>query len=180
MNGNDKSRKTRNLAWAICMASFLTTIISSIIMQTSWYPDQTLQGWPMIISTLVCLCSFIVAVNQTIKYSKLSNTLSTKSQAKALPKNSPANAVVSLVCAIIPLVLYFATSILSIIASQSGWHLAYLAFYYMTIGVPLFLVWLICGIFGLKSKKRKIAIISLIIKPVGLLILTPLIVVFSR
>lgn len=88
------------------------------------------------------------------------------------PKNSSANSVVSLVCAIIPIILYsvYFIHILSRPVSgtdQSGWILV---IYYWTVGFPLALAWLICGILGLKSKKRKMAIASLAIKPIGLVV----------
>ena len=74
--------------------------------------------------------------------------------------NSSVNSIISLVCAIIPLVL-FSITIDGLIVS----------IYYLTIGIPLFLIWLICGIIGLKSEKRNLAIASLIIKPVGIIII---------
>ena len=95
-------------------------------------------------------------------------------------KNSSTNSIASFICAIIPLAIMFITLISSIgtsNASQSGW---YLTIYYWTIGIPLFFVWLICGIFGLKSERRKLAITSLIIKPVGIAFFVLLLLLFSH
>lgn len=179
----EKIRKTKNISWIICSISFLLIFVSGAIMQTSWYPDRTLQGWPIVISILVCLCSLIIAINQTIKYSKAKKITSStpqKNPPQAQLKNNPANSIVSLVCAIIPLAIYLITFLFSIGQSntyQSGW---YLTIYYWTIGIPLFFVWLICGILGLKSEKRKLAIISLIIKPIGTAVFALLLLIFSH
>ena len=178
----EKLRKTKNIAWTICIVSFIMILVSAIIMQMRWYPDQILQGWPMVISILVCLCSFIVAINQTSNYSKakksLTNTLQNQpiQQPTHVPKNDSANSVISLICAIIPLLLLFITFLSSMSnrssnIDQSGWILV---IYYWTIGIPLFFVWLICGIFGLKSKKRNMAITSLTIKPIGFILIISL------
>ena len=183
----EKIRKTKNISWIICSISFLLIFVSGAIMQTSWYPDQTLQGWPIVISILVCLCSLIIATNQTIKYSKAKKIISatpqnklSQAQLKHQLKNNSANSVASMICAAIPLVILFITFLSSLgvsNTSQSGW---YLVIYYWTIGIPLFFVWLICGILGLKSEKRKLAIISLIIKPAGIAIFVLLSLILSH
>ncbi|MBO7131896.1 hypothetical protein J6V85_01335 [Candidatus Saccharibacteria bacterium] len=178
-------KKQKNITWTICIVSFIMIFVSAIIMQMSWYPNRILQGWPMVISILACLCSFIVAINQTANYSKakksLTNTLQNqpKQQPTHVPKNNSANSVVSLICAIIPLLLLFITFLSSMSnrssnTDQSGWILV---IYYWTIGIPLFFVWLICGIFGLKSKKRNIAIASLTIKPIGFILIIMLMLI---
>jgi hypothetical protein len=43
--------------------------------------------------------------------------------------------------------------------------------YYMMIGFFVFLLWLVCGIIGLKTGRRKLAIISLTLRLVGFLII---------
>lgn len=86
-------------------------------------------------------------------------------------ERSPANAVVSLVCAIIPLMVYVYYLIEwnpSYSGDQSGWIVV---IYYWTVGIPIFLVWLICGILGLNSKQQKLAIISLLLKPIDTIVL---------
>ena len=96
-----------------------------------------------------------------------------KSTNKTSVKNSSANAVISLACAIISTLILFA---LDNNVKQphlgGGEDIRGLEFlYYPIVGIPLFLVWLICGILGLKSSKRNLAIISLVIKPISLICL---------
>ncbi len=169
----------RNTAWAICLISFIMIFASYAIMQTDWYPDQTLQGWPMVVSAVVCFCSLIVAFELTSKCSKVKKNALTISQNKhaqqssSIQKNSPANSVASLVSAIIPLILLAITFFSSLSSNKSGANQAGMLFfiYYCTIGVPLALVWLICGILGLKSEKRTMAIVSLIIGPISFILM---------
>ena len=163
------------IAWGFCAGSFLLIIVSISIMSKTWYPYGVLQGWPMVISVLIFVCSLIAVINQSIKYQKLKKAISISSKEqlsqfkpKSL-KHSSANSIVSLVCALIPIIVYswYLINILGRPRSnsdQSGWIIV---IYYWTIGFWLIPVWLVCGIFGLKSEKRKTAIISLIIKPVG-------------
>lgn len=183
-----KMRKTKIVAWAICLISFLLIFICDAMMRMSWYPHQTLQGWPMVICLITCLCSFIIAINQTINYSRARKSFSSTSQpqqAQTKPKNSSANADISLLCAILPVALWLINSLLIIgtsgasSGSDSSAAGILLFIYYCTIGFPLILVWLICGILGLKSEKRNTAIVSLfIIKPSGFLIVLLLMLIF--
>lgn len=88
--------------------------------------------------------------------------------------NRSANAAVSLVCATIPIILFSYCLIVSGGSSNEGgggaaWWL--LAVYYWTVGVPLCIIWLVCGIFGLKAKNNKLAIFSLILKPISVILL---------
>lgn len=179
----EKLRKTKNITWVICIVSFIMIVVSAIIMQMSWYPDQILQGWPMVISIMVCLCSLIVAINQTVNYSKTkkytSTTLHNQPKQPISAQNNSANSIISLICAIIPLLLLFIAFLSSMSnkgsnTDQSGWIMV---IYYWTIGIPLFFVWLICGIFGLKSKKKNLAIASLIIEPIGFILIIMLILI---
>ena len=171
----DKLKKKVMIAWGFCVGSLLLIIVSISIMSKTWYPSRVLQGWPTVISILIFVCSLIVAINQSVKYQKLKRAISVSpkeqlSQLKSKSlKHSSANSIVSLVCAVIPIIVYswYLINVLSkprSYSDQSGWIIV---IYYWTIGFWLIPVWLVCGIFGLKSEKRKTAIISLIIKPVG-------------
>ncbi|MBR3144151.1 hypothetical protein IKF12_03090 [Candidatus Saccharibacteria bacterium] len=179
--------KSRRIAWIICLSSFLLILVSVFMMSMSWYPDRVLQGWPMVISILVCLCSLIVAINQSINYAKFKRITSMDLREGGLQpepkytKNSSVNSVVSLICALIPISLYFYYSIFVLSkprsnTDQSGWIIV---IYYWTIGFWLIPVWLICGVLGLKSKKRKMAIISLVVKPIGIAIFALLMLIAS-
>lgn len=179
--------KTKRIAWIICLSSFLLIFVSVFMMPMIWYPDRVLQGWPVVISILVCLCSLIVAINQSIKYAKFKRVASMDLREGGLQpeskyiKNSSVNSVVSLICALIPIFLYFwySVHVLSsprLSTDQSGWIIV---IYYWTIGLWLIPVWLICGVLGLKSKKRKMAIISLVIKPIGVAIFALLMLIAS-
>lgn len=170
-----KLKKRKMIAWGFCVGSFLLIIVSISMMPMTWYPDRVLQGWPVVISILVFVCSLFAAINLSIKYQKLKKAISISSKEQPLqfePKSlkySSANSIVSLVCALIPIIVYswYLINVLSRPRSnsdQSGWIIV---MYYWTIGFWLIPVWLVCGIFGLKSEKRKTAIISLVIKPVG-------------
>ena len=186
--GTEKGlKKSRRIAWIVCIVGFFSIIVSVFLMSTGWYPDSVLQGWPVVISILVFLCSLIVAINQSIKYTKFKRiTLMELREGGLQPepkytKNSSVNSVVSLICALIPISLYFLYSIFVLSnprsnADQSGWIIV---IYYWTIGFWLIPVWLICGVLGLKSKKRKMAIISLVIKPIGIAIFALLMLIAS-
>ena len=176
---NKIDKQTAN-AWIACSVCILLAAISGIVMQMSWYPSSVLQGWPMVISLIAFLYFLIAAINQTTKRSKIERaklaahgkSLS-QSELEKYSKNSSANSVVSLICALVPILVYFLYSVdimqkpRNSISDQSGWVIV---IYYWTIGIPIALVWLICGIHGLKSKKRNLAIFSLIIQPVGLVV----------
>lgn len=173
-----KLEKSQRIAWIVCAVSFLLFWVFGFMMSTNWYPDSVLQGWPMVISILFCLCSLIVAINQSIKLAKFRRTALMYAEGGSVisgskfVKNSSANSVVSLICALIPIVLYalffiFVSSRPHSSTDQSGWILV---IYYWTIGFWLVPVWLICGILGLKSEKRTMAIVSLVIKPIGLVL----------
>ena len=170
-------RQSMLIAWIVFFCSFILLVISIVIMSMSWYPHSVLQGWPAIISVLVGFCSLIVAINQSIKYSKFERAFVKISQEELSRsdnylRNNPANSVISLICAFIPLIIY--TVYLIIIFrqpvsnnDQSPWLII---IYYWTIGIPIALLWLVCGILGLKSNTRNLAIASLVIKPVGLIV----------
>ena len=173
-----KLEKTQRIAWIVCAVSFLLFWVFGFMMSANWYPDSVLQGWPVVISLLTCLCSLIVAINQSIKLSKFKRTALVYAEGGSvvsgskLVKNSSVNSVVSLVCALIPIALYallliFVSSRPHSSTDQSG---LILVIYYWTIGFWLVPVWLICGILGLKSEKRTMAIVSLAIKPLGLIL----------
>ena len=79
-------------------------------------------------------------------------------------------AIASLVSAIIPLVIIGICVIASAGSTNENnggaiWWI--LVIYLWTAGFPLFVVWLICGLAGLKSPRRRLAIISLAILPSG-------------
>ena len=179
----EKFKRSRAIAWIIFVGSFLLIAICILCMSMSWYPDETLQGCPVVISILICLCSLIIAINQSIRYSRINRIILTtsknpiaQSELKTIQNNSSGNSIISLVCAIIPIVLYAlcTINIYSSPYSNADQSPMVIVIYYWTIGFWLALVWLICGILGLKSEKRSMAIASLIIKPIGLIIFTSL------
>lgn len=65
-----KLEKSKKIAWIVCAVSFLLFWVFGFMMSANWYPDSVLQGWPVVISLLACLCSLIVAINQSIKLTK--------------------------------------------------------------------------------------------------------------
>lgn len=87
--------------------------------------------------------------------------------------SSKFSAIISLVCSPIPIVFIVCCLIVfgdSMNNPGGGDAFALtLASYYMIIGLLVFSLWLICGIIGLKTNKRKLAIISLILRPLGFL-----------
>ncbi len=89
-----------------------------------------------------------------------------------LLKNS---AIISLICSPIPLIFIICCLIIfGDSMNKPGGVDAFalvLAGYYMTIGFFVFLLWLVCGIIGLKTGRRKLAIISLALRPIGFLII---------
>lgn len=85
------------------------------------------------------------------------------------------SAIISLACSPIPLVfmIYFLIVFGDSMNKPGGADAFALAlvFYYVIIGFLAFFIWLVCGIIGLKTNRRKLAIISLILRPVGFLII---------
>lgn len=173
-----KLEKSQRIAWIVCAVSFLLFWVFGFMMSANWYPDSVLQGWPMVISILFCLCSLIVAINQSIKLAKFKRTALMYAEGGSivsgskLVKNSSVNSVVSLVCALIPIALYlwYSVFIFSKVPLDTHQYGLIIVVYYWTIGFWLVPVWLICGILGLKSEKRTMAIVSLVIKPIGLIL----------
>ena len=93
---------------------------------------------------------------------------------KQLQKFNPTNAIVSFICSLIPLPLMIYCLIVSGGSeNKNGPGAVWWLFvgYAVSVGIPVFLLWLFCGIIGLKTSKRKLALVSLIIKPIGYLII---------
>ena len=128
------------------------------------------------------LITFIIFLILTINaHSNIKKALSTKSSivyySESMPqqsqKNSPGTAIASLICAIIPLaVLFYCLIISGGSGNENGsgavWWI--FAFYCWTLGLPLLIIWLVCGILGLKSPRRNMALASLATLPIGILV----------
>lgn len=112
----------------------------------------------------------VLLVSQVFSIRKLSQ-LSPSVNLRQVFKRSSVNADLSFVCSLFPNCYYLCYLIVygKSIMNGTGAGIVFWVYYY-TIGIPLFLIWLICGILGLKSEKRSLSIASLIIKPVSILI----------
>ncbi len=94
------------------------------------------------------------------------------------------SAIISLICSPIPLIFMICCLIIfgDFMNKPGGGDVFALALagYYMMIGIFVFLLWLVCGIIGLKTDRRKLAIISLTLRPVGFLIIAIIIAVLGH
>ena len=94
------------------------------------------------------------------------------------------SAIISLICSPIPLIFMICCLIIfgDFMNKPGGGDVFALALagYYMMIGIFVFLLWLVCGIIGLKTDRRKLAIISLTLRPVGFLIIAIILAVLGH
>ena len=98
--------------------------------------------------------------------------------------SSKFSAIISLICSPIPIIFIICCLIVfgdSMNKPGGGDAFALtVASYYMIIGFLVFSLWLVCGIIGLKTSKRKLAIISLTLRPVGFLIIAIVIAILGH
>ena len=137
---------------------------------------------------LLCILSIIVSIIFFIMSFPEQQPKSNMQQSKndSLEKNTNLRgqgcSIASFICAIIPIALLFYCLIVSGgSGSENGvgavWW--YVVIYCWTIGLPLFIVWLVCGILGVKSTRPKLAITSLIMLPAGIVLFVLLAVLLS-
>ena len=121
--------------------------------------------WITVPSFFTLIISLIISLSQKQRIKAISPNF--------VPTRNAANSIISIVCAIIPLlVLYYCLIVANGSKTENGsGAIGWIAvIYYWTAGVPLAIIWSVCGILGLKTKLSKLAIASLIIKPVGIVI----------
>ena len=133
--------------------------------------DNQKNLWSFILAHISLIFVIILSVVQLLRL-KGAPKKSTLFASQWLLKNS---AIISLICSPIPLIFIICCLIIfgnSMNKPGGGDAFALaLAGYYMMIGFFVFLLWLVCGIIGLKTSRRKLAIISLTLRPVGFLII---------
>lgn len=140
--------------------------------------DSQKDFWSFILMHVSLIIAIILSIVQLLRLKRIS-----KKPAFFTPQwSSKFSAIISLICAPIPLVFIICCLIvLGDSVNKPGGGDAFalaLTVYYMIIGVLIFLLWLVCGVIGLKTSKRKLAIISLILRPVGFLIITIALAIF--
>ena len=85
-------------------------------------------------------------------------------------KNKSYPAVISIIATVIPMLLWAGTLIFIITgrsfsdADGSGVWVIIMAGYYFSLGIPLFIISVIFGFLGLKTKLRRLALVSLCLK----------------
>ena len=133
--------------------------------------DNQKNIWSFILAHISLIIVIILSVVQLLRL-KGASKKSALFTSQWLLKNS---AIISLICSPIPLIFIICCLIIfgnSMNKPGGGDAFALaLAGYYMMIGFFVFLLWLVCGIIGLKTSRRKLAIISLTLRPVGFLII---------
>ena len=133
--------------------------------------DNQKNIWSFILAHISLIIVIILSVVQLLRL-KGASKKSALFTSQWLLKNS---AIISLICSPIPLIFIICCLIIfgnSMNKPGGGDAFALaLAGYYMMIGFFVFLLWLVCGIIGLKTGRRKLAIISLTLRPVGFLII---------
>ena len=133
--------------------------------------DNQRDLWSFILTHISLIFIIILSVVQLLRL-KGASKKSALFTSQWLLKNS---AIISLICSPIPLIFIICCLIIfgdSMNKPGGGDVFALaLAGYYMMIGIFVFLLWLVCGIIGLKTDRRKLAIISLTLRPVGFLII---------
>lgn len=133
--------------------------------------DNQKDLWSFILAHISLIFVIVLSVVQLLRL-KGASKKSALFTSQWLLKNS---AIISLICSPIPLIFIICCLIIfgDSMNKPGGVDAFALALvgYYMMIGFFVFLLWLVCGIMGLKTSKRKLAIISLILRPVGLLII---------
>ena len=133
--------------------------------------DNQKNLWSFILAHISLIFVIILSIVQLLRL-KGASKKSALFTSQWLLKNS---AIISLICSPIPLIFIICCLIIfgdSINKPGGGDAFALvLAGYYMMIGFFVFLLWLVCGIIGLKTGRRKLAIISLTLRPVGFLII---------
>lgn len=131
------------------------------------------------ISLIVFIIFLILTIVEHNALKRAKNTSNSSIGENMMAETSPRTygsgpAIASLVSAIIPLVIIGICVIASAGSTNENnggaiWWI--LVIYLWTAGFPLYVVWLICGLAGLKSPRRRLAIISLVILPSGIALL---------
>lgn len=159
--------------------TYLTILIVSTIIivfdfaRMLLYDDQK-NIWLFILAHTALIIIIALAIIQLLRLKRISRKPAspTPQWSSKFRSNS---AIISLICSPIPLIFITGCLIVfgdSINKPGGGDVFALmLALYYMIIGFLVFLLWLVCGIIGLRTSKRKLAIISLTLRPVGFLII---------
>lgn len=157
---------------------FTILIVSAIIIVFDFtrmllYDNQK-NVWLFILAHATLIIIIVLAIIQLLRLKRISRK--PVSPTPQWPSKFRSNsAIISLICSPIPLIFIICCLIVfgdSINKPGGGDAFALaLVVYYMIIGSLVFLLWLVCGIIGLKTSKRKLAIISLILRPVGFLII---------
>ena len=133
--------------------------------------DNQKNLWSFILAHISLIFVIILSVVQLLRL-KGTSKKSALFTSQWLLKNS---AIISLICSPIPLIFIICCLIIfgDSMNKPGGVDAFALALvgYYMMIGFFVFLLWLVCGIIGLKTGRRKLAIISLTLRPVGFLII---------
>ena len=133
--------------------------------------DNQKNLWSFILAHISLIFVIILSVVQLLRL-KGTSKKSALFTSQWLLKNS---AIISLICSPIPLIFIICCLIIfgDSMNKPGGVDAFALALvgYYMMIGLFVFLLWLVCGIIGLKTGRRKLAIISLTLRPVGFLII---------
>ncbi len=147
-----------------------TIIIVFDIVRMFLFSDQK-DLWSFILAHISLIIVIILSIVQLLRLKGISK----KPALFTSQWSSKFSAIISLVCSPIPLIfMIYCLIAFGDSVNKPGGGDAFaltLAVYYMTIGFLVFLLWLVCGIIGLKTSKRKLAIISLILRPVGFLII---------
>lgn len=131
--------------------------------------DDQIRLWPFIAGHSASIIFIFLLVIQMARLEKISQ-VSKLPNSQLLPKYSSSNAIVSFICSLIPLPFL----IYCLIINYSPLVGFLFAAYFITIGIPASFLWLVCGIIGLKTGKRKLALASLILRPVGILVIVAL------
>lgn len=133
--------------------------------------DNQKDLWSFILGHISLIFVIVLSVVQLLRL-KGASKKSALFTSQWLLKNS---AIISLICSPIPLIFIICCLIIfgDSMNKPGGGDAFALALvgYYMMIGFFVFLLWLVCGIIGLKTGRRKLAIISLTLRPVGFLII---------
>ncbi len=131
------------------------------------------------------IVSIIFVVLLIIQLLWLREDEQTSASVKQRPSQNlkPAKAIISFICSLIPLPLLIYCLIVSGGSGKENgpgavWWI--FVIYATTAGIPVFLLWLICGIKGLNTNMRKLALTSLIIKPVADLIIVVLLTILDH
>ena len=147
------------IALSFCIIGFVSIFLG--VLLAYW----NINIWITILSVLILIIFLVKLCSERNKIKRIFP--------KYKPTRSVGYSIISMVCAIIPLiVLYYCLIVANGTKNENsngaiGWVVV---FYFWTAGIPLAIIWLVCGILGIKSRLSKLAIASLIIKPIGIIV----------